>query len=146
MDREIALKIRSIFDRILFLEKSIAFHFEGIKLYPSEIHAILHIHKSEGEARNATMIAENIGVTKGAISQTLSRLEKKGIVTKVKDPYNKNELVLSFTAKGEKALGYILALHKKFQERHNTALAEFLDRDKEIIMRYLSKLEEIIHR
>ena len=52
---------------------------------------------------NATEIAKQLGLTKGAVSQTVSRLEKKGIIVKTKDPYNKNELTLSLTPFGKKA-------------------------------------------
>ena len=52
---------------------------------------------SESRATNATKIADELGVTKGAVSQTLTRLEKKGVLVKTKDASNKNELSLQFT-------------------------------------------------
>ena len=146
MNTRIFLVVRSIIDKLIFLEKNTTFELEGIKLHPSEIHIILHITMSEGEARNATRIAEKLGVTKGAISHTLSRLERKGILCKVKDPYYKNELILSLSTKGGKALEQILALQNTFKEQHNMVLTDFQEKDKKIILQYLSKLEEIIHK
>lgn len=55
-------------------------------------------------ATNATRVAGELGVTKGAISQSLSRLERKGVLNKSKDPERKNELTLTFTPFGKRAL------------------------------------------
>jgi DNA-binding MarR family transcriptional regulator len=43
-------------------------------------------------------------LTKGAVSQTISRLCKKGVLQKTKDPFQKNELTLCLTPLGQKAL------------------------------------------
>ena len=48
------------------------------KLYPSEIHLLLLIDAQS--QLNATGLAERLGLTKGAVSQTLTRLEKKGVL------------------------------------------------------------------
>lgn len=53
---------------------------EGEKLYSSEIHLLLHIGESAENRRNATRIGEAFGITKGAVSQTLSRLVHKGLL------------------------------------------------------------------
>jgi DNA-binding MarR family transcriptional regulator len=58
------------------------------------IHLILVMSE---QPTNATQMAQALHVTKGAVSQTISRLKKKGIIKKDKDPYLKNELTLMFT-------------------------------------------------
>ena len=88
-----------IIKKLTFLEKNSVFSHGDLKLYPSEIHLMLLI--GDEQERNATIMAEKLGVTKGAISQTLSRLEKKGVLEKTKDPYNKNELTATFTPLGQ---------------------------------------------
>ncbi|MGD9182483.1 MAG: MarR family transcriptional regulator, partial [Desulfobacterales bacterium] len=88
-------QIMRVINKIIFSEKKKVMKFKGISLYPSEIHLLLVI-KNDIDS-NATKIAKQLSLTKGAISQTLSRLEKKGIIFKTKDPYNKNELNLSLT-------------------------------------------------
>ena len=64
-----------------------------------------------GVNTNASGIAKQFGLTKGAISQTLSRLEKKGIINKTKDPYKKNELTLSLTNFGEETAVFLVLEH-----------------------------------
>lgn len=146
MNKKITLLSRNIIDKLIFLEKNTSLEFEGISLHPSEIHIILYINRNEGVAKNATRIAEQIGVTKGAISQTLSRLERKEILYKIKDPYNKNELIISFSKKGERALEQILAMHDKLLEEHKKILDDFPEKAKKIILQYLSAIEQTISK
>ena len=87
--KDIVSQIFTLIDRVLFIEKKTKVKFENVTLYPSEIHLILFLYREQDT--NVTRIAERLGVTKGAISQTLSRLESKGVLHKVKDPNNKNE-------------------------------------------------------
>jgi len=144
MNKLISLKIRKIIDKILFTERKKYFHFEDVRLFPSEIHLILYIYEHEGKAKNATKIARYVGVTKGAISQNLSRLEKKGILVKEKDHMNKNELNLCFTNKGEKLLKHFLLFQDKFLRIHNKTLKKFTEDQKSTILEFLSSLDEII--
>jgi DNA-binding MarR family transcriptional regulator len=52
---------------------------------------------------SVTDIAEILGITKGAVSQTLKKLEKKGLVIKAADPLNQSRLLVDLTAKGKVA-------------------------------------------
>lgn len=93
---------------------------------------------------NATEIAKQLGLTKGAISQTLLRLEKKGIILKTKDPYNKNELTLSLTGFGEKAYELCQSSQASFMEAHENYLAKLDSKEKEVILNFLLHMEKAI--
>ena len=93
---------------------------------------------------NATEIAKQLGLTKGAVSQTISRLEKKGIIRKTKDPYNKNELTLSLTDFGKKAYESGQAIKQAFIEAHQGYLATLSSREKEVIFRFLLHMESVL--
>ena len=93
---------------------------------------------------NATEIAKQLGLTKGAISQTISRLEKKGIILKTKDPYNKNELTLSLTTLGKKAYKLCESTQASFIEAHEGYLAKLNSKEKEVIFSFLQHLEKAI--
>jgi DNA-binding MarR family transcriptional regulator len=62
--------LQRVINKILFLKKKNLFQFQGVKFYPSEVHVMLVIE--EKRATNATRMAEQLGVTKGAVSQTLT--------------------------------------------------------------------------
>ena len=70
----------------------------GVLLHQNEIHTIQAIGRNLGI--NITTLAEKKGVTKGAISQTINRLVKKGLVRKTHIPGNAKEVILELTDLG----------------------------------------------
>lgn len=91
----------------------------GMPVYPAEIHALAAICRQG--AMGVTELARLAGVTKGAASQLVSRLEGKGLVRKAPDPDNDSRIVLRPTPLGEQAQ----AAHLRFHQEHDR---EFLDR------------------
>lgn len=68
-------------------------------LHSSEIHMIESI--GENNAVCVSDMARLLGVTKGAVSQTVKKLERKGLLTKYPDPGNSSRVMLELTAKGK---------------------------------------------
>jgi len=126
---------------ILFIKKKDLFQFQEIKFYPSEIHLLLFM-KTQSNT-NATSIAKGLGVTKGAVSQTLSRLEKKGVLLKTKDPYNKNELTLDLTPFGTEAFKHYQTMAASFDQKHIDYLETFSDEEKLVIKRFLTEVDSV---
>ena len=80
----------------------------GKLMHTKEIHTIQAIGRYSGI--NVTRLAEQMGVTKGAVSQTINKLTKKGLVRKRQLVGNKKEVVLELTD-----LGWIgFQNHEKF--------------------------------
>lgn len=137
-------QIFSFINKILFIEKKNIFTYKDIKLYPSELHLILFIRTEEDT--NATRMAGKLGITKGAISQNLSRLEKKGILQKIKDPYNKNELTIDFTPLGIEVLNHYLSMTAQLHRHYDEYLASLNDHDRDVISSFLSKAHSIMEK
>ncbi|MDH3890483.1 MAG: MarR family transcriptional regulator [candidate division Zixibacteria bacterium] len=131
-------ELHKVINKILFLKKKSLFQYRGVRFFPSEIHLMLVIR--DKTATNATRIAEQLGVTKGAVSQTLSRLEKKGVLLKSKDPYNKNELTLTFTPAGTKALEHYRRSTADLLRQHERIIKSFTLKERAIIQRFLVRL------
>jgi DNA-binding MarR family transcriptional regulator len=70
----------------------------GIPLYRKEIHTLQTIGRHP--KINVTALAEYMGVTKGAVSQTVTRLIKKGMIRKQYAEASKKEVVLELTDLG----------------------------------------------
>lgn len=70
----------------------------GVPLYRSEIHTIKCIGDNPGI--NITGLAENMGVTKGAVSQTINKLLDKGLVVKASADDNAREILPQLTELG----------------------------------------------
>ena len=118
----------------------------GMKLYPAEIHMVTTVDAMG--APGVTELAEEFGVTKGAISQQVSKLVKKGLLVKSKDPGNGTRVIVTTTELGRKASDNHLEFHRKhdklfldFVARLDDAsyavVAEFADRVDSWMDRYL---------
>ena len=140
--RDVSNQLFHLINKIIFLEKKNIFEYEGAKLYPSEIHVLLPIE--DKQSTNATRLADKLGISKSAVSQTISRLEKKGVILKDKDPYNKNELILSLTAFGDKAF----AQYKKKQSSNRALFNQYLnalsEHDRGVINTFLQEVKGML--
>jgi len=142
LNEKIHRQILKVINTTIFKEKKKIFTFEGISLYPSEVHLMLVV--KDGMDTNATQIASLLGLTKGAISQTLSRLVKKGILHKTKDPQNKNELNLTLTPFGDKAYRVCMASEASMHTANEDYLATLTPKEKEMIHDFLIHLDKAI--
>jgi len=136
--RALIAQIEGIVDKILNVEKGHSFEIEGVRLYPSEIHLLLRIVAEPGI--NATGLAERLGLTKGAVSQTLSRLEKKGLLIKSRDTTRKNELILDFTPLGNQTVEHFQGVQAQLRQRYESFFATFSESEREVIQHFLSQL------
>lgn len=134
-------RLDSFANKILSLNRKRFFEFKGVKFYPSEIHLILLV--MDRNATNATKIAEKLGITKGAVSQTLTRLEKKGVLTKTKDPFHKNELTLHFTSYGDAVCNHYKRHTAKIQQQHRRIIDRYTNKEKDAIQRFLGEVESV---
>lgn len=109
-----------ILNKMMIIEKTPRTFGSEFLLYPSEIHTIEAIGKNPG--LNITELARKQGVTKGAVSQTISKLVKKGFVIKMKDVNNDRGVFLKLSKPGEKAF----AAHEAFHSTVHSPLTEFV--------------------
>lgn len=89
-------------------------------LHEAEIHMIKAIKEHEGI--HVTGLAEALGVTKGAVSQILMKLARKGMIVKDRDADNQSRLVLRLSPKGETAHIH----HEQFHQIFDDAVGEIL--------------------
>lgn len=142
--KNVAEQVRRVINRLIFLEKHSVFQQGPLRLYPSEIHLMQVINESP--ELNAGRIAQRLGITNGAVSQTLARLERKKVINKTKDPALKNELTVTFTASGKTAI-------QAFEKEQAAALHSFArylsdlsTNDRIVIERFLAQMEELLKK
>jgi DNA-binding MarR family transcriptional regulator len=90
----------------------------GELLYLSELHMIQAIGSKRAET--VTELSSNFSITKGGVSQIISRLEKKGYILKLRKPEYGKEVMLILTEKGIKAYD----LH---EQAHGRAIDKLVD-------------------
>lgn len=88
-------------------------------LYRSEMFLLELIGEREG--LSVTEAADQLGITKGAVSQTLKKLDAKGLVEKQTDPDNSLRACLYMTNKGKSAY----YAHKHWHEKIDDGFKDF---------------------
>lgn len=92
----------------------------GEVLYPSEIHTIDAVGN---RFDTVTAISTEFGITKGAVSQVIIKLCKKGYIEKRRNKEYSKEILLSLTDKGVNAYNG----HKRLHEIMDTGLQDLID-------------------
>jgi len=128
--------------KISELDKRTRYYGTDQPLYEAEIHMIKSIKENEGI--HVTGLADMLGVTKGAVSQIIMKLEHKDMIIKDTDPRNLSRLVLRLTSKGETAYLHHEKLHQKYDELFNAMLENATEENKAFLKNFLNSLDEQI--
>ena len=122
------------------IDRRTRYYGTDVPLFPSEIHMINKIKQNEGI--HVTGLANILNVTKGAVSQIIMKLEKKGLIQKEKDSNNQSRLVLKLTAKGETAYHNHEEFHKKIEVMVNEIVIDASKEEIKFFKDVLITLEE----
>jgi len=135
-------KFQSILSLAQKMEKTHKSFGTGEMISHSEIHLIEII--GDTQDLSVTDISKHLGITKGAVSQSLKRLEKKGFTTKQSDPGNLSRSIVLLTSKGQTAYWS----HKHWHETMDGGFLKYLDEldDEtfETIVDFLGKVESFL--
>ena len=80
----------------------------------------LLIMQGIADQQSSVTISQNLHVTKGAISQSINNLAKRGFVTRDVDPDNRRQVLLTLTTAGQDEL-------KVTNEAFDSAFDQFVD-------------------
>lgn len=89
-------------------------------------HAEIHLIEAIGDTpvdMSVTDLSKAMGVTKGAVSQTLKKLEQKNYVTKNQDPDNLSRMIIGLSAKGNTAYW----AHRRWHEEMDGGLEKYIN-------------------
>jgi DNA-binding MarR family transcriptional regulator len=114
-------------------------------LSSAEIHLIEVIGEG-GAPYSVTDLAHLLGVTKGAVSQQLKRLDKKGLTVKRPDPGNASRARVALTAKGRTAY----EAHRRWHATMDGGFKAYfnhLESDKlDFLLEFLGRVEDFLLR
>ena len=91
-------------------------------LTPSEIHTIEAIGFEGGVLMSE--LAGRLGITKGAVTQLIARLEAKELVTRSPHPIDSRAIVISLTETGREANAAHEEVHLRFYDQLRSQLSE----------------------
>lgn len=114
------------------------------KLYPAEIHTLMMIGTHENV--HVSELARFLGVTRGAVSQMIDKLYRKGLIEKNNDPENATRVLVGLTSKGKVAY----FSHQQFHEETDAPLFGYIaglsDEKYGFAHEFLQKLEDMVDR
>ena len=102
-------------------------HAHGLK--PTQWEALRYLARANRFSRTPSALTRYLGMTKGTVSQTLSALEKKGLIVKLRDPSDKRAVQLSLSQSGSALLQRdpLLRLDGGEHAGHEDVLAPLLE-------------------
>ncbi len=116
----------------------------GQLLNPSEVHMLATVCTHEDIT--VTDIAGINDITKGAVSQTIAKLEKKGLVYREASSENLSKQFLRQTEEGQKTHD----AHMKFHEEHDKEFIAYMtslsEHDYRIVSEFCSRFHDWMHK
>lgn len=110
----------------------------------SEIHLIEVVGQNDG--LSVTDLAKRLGITKGAVSQTLKKLEAKELVVKETDPTNTSRMTMSLSTKGKIAYYSHLQWHETMDGGFRNYFINLPEDKIRFMEEFLSILEQFLKK
>jgi DNA-binding MarR family transcriptional regulator len=114
------------------------------ELSGAEIHLIEVAGQNEG--LSVTDLAARLGKTKGAISQTLKKLEAKGLIVKQVDPANVSRITVGLSTKGKVAFYSHLQWHEAMDGGFRDYFVNLSEDRIRFLEEFLSILEKFLQK
>ena len=134
-----------LFNRSLELSKKSYEYCPGVSLYPNEIHTVEYI--AESSTTNMTDIANRMGITKGAVTKMVAKLEEQGLLVRYKYRPSQKEIYVHLTELGVRAYEGHKAYHAVMRQQLSSSF-DGLDRDHQqtildFLERYLAEMNNL---
>jgi len=144
MDKIITNKHQIAYDSLHFasalieLDKKTRYYGTDVPIFHSEIHVIMAIAQHPGV--HVGGLADILGVTKGAVSEILKKLERKALVIKEVDDLNLSRYSLYLTEKGKRAHSNHMHYHMILNSIVEEQLEDASEHDLKFLSDFLSSM------
>lgn len=125
-----------LFNRFSELSKKSYEYCEGISLYPTEIHTIEYIALTS--STNMTDIANQMGLTKGAVSKMIAKLESQGLLERYKYQPSQKDIYIHLTELGVRAYEGHNAYHAAMWKHLNSHFSGLDEAHQQVIIDFLN--------
>jgi len=115
---------------------------DGSKIYRFELHVIDLVGKNKGITINE--LAKILKVTKGAVSQVITKLAKGAVVEKIKSSGNKKNVNLFLTPKGEDIFSGHRQFHTNINNKIDNYFKKYSEREIDLIKSVLNEIRNLL--
>lgn len=124
-----------LFNRFSELSKKSYEYCEGISLYPNEIHTIEYIALTS--STNMTDIANQMGLTKGAVSKMIVKLESQGLLERYKYQPSQKDIYIHLTKLGVRAYEGHKKYHASMWKQLNSYFGGLDQEHQQVVLGFL---------
>lgn len=117
---------------------------DGCRLSASELHLVDSASRYSGMGLSGH--AARLGVTRGAVTQMVRRLEEKGCLVRVSDPGDRRGARLALTGTGRRAAAWHVALHDRIEDEVRGVLVGMGNDERERLLAFFSLVETMLAR
>ena len=142
--KEIMERFLRLVQKTNALEKLPRRHGEQLELFHSERHMLDQVGENPGI--NVSEFASLAGVTKGAISQVIKKLEHKGLVRRYKNSDNEKEVFIELTDKGEMVFEERKRVNQKTIQQISKELSRGTDSEVLFLLEMFRWFEQFLDR
>ena len=122
------------------LERVIRRELNTFDVEPWEFDLLLSLRRAPQHRKSAGTLLRESGVTSGAITNRVSRLERAGWVTREIDPDDRRHVLVSLTEEGEKRANRLVTMKTEAEQRFFGAL------DRDVIERLSADLSTLLEQ
>ncbi|RCX22698.1 DNA-binding MarR family transcriptional regulator [Fontibacillus phaseoli] len=134
-----SLRLGQLILQLRKLESSPKFYGTETALTPSEIHMIDAIGEDGGVLMKE--LAARLGITKGAVTQIVDRLEAKAFVKRSPHPHISRGILVTLTESGKEAYRAHARMHLAFYDQLRNS---FTEEEIDIFEKCVAKLSDIL--
>lgn len=127
--------VMQLFNRFSELSKKTYEYCPGVSLYPNEIHTIEYIALTS--STNMTDIANQMGLTKGAVSKMIVKLESQGLLERYKYQPSQKDIYIHLTKLGVQAFEGHKAYHASMWANLNSYFGELEQEHQQVVLDFL---------
>ena len=111
------------------------------RMHPTDVNALIRVLVGEehGETTTAGWLGKELGLTSGAVTAVVDRLERSGKLRRVRDPRDRRRVVLENSPDGQSlAEQYFAPVRRRSEE----VMDQFTPDELEVVSRYLAATAE----
>ena len=106
------------------------------RMHPTDVNALIRVRvgREQGEATTAGWLAEALGLTSGAVTAVVDRLERAGHIRRARDQDDRRRVILEDSASGQQLVDqYFVPIRRRSKE----VMSQFTANELDVIGRYL---------